>query len=130
LDFFWLKPTHELLALVSLSGFILRWTWRMRGSELSGLLLTRTLPHVIDTLFLVTGVALAWKLGYLVALPGWLLAKFAGLLAYILLGAIAMRSVAQVRYSMAFFIAAAICFLWIVSVAIWKTPLGVLTLFI
>ena len=129
MDFFWLKPSHELLALVSLSGFILRWSWRIRGSDLSTLLLTRTLPHVVDSLFLLTGVVLAWKLGYLPALPGWLLAKFAGLLAYILLGAIAMRSASQVPFSVAFFVAAVMCFLWIISVALWKTPLGALVLF-
>jgi uncharacterized membrane protein SirB2 len=125
-DYSWLKSSHQLLALISVCGFMLRWYWRVAGSPMAQLRLTKTLPHIVDTLFLITGVALTWKLSLFSALPGWLAAKLTGLVVYILLGAVAMRCTSRLALSTGVFLTALTCFGWIISVAITKSPFGFL----
>lgn len=126
MDYLALKFTHQLLAIISVSGFMLRWAGRMRHALWAQTRIARTLPHVIDTLFLASGLALAWQLSLLSTLPGWLVAKLVGMVVYILLGAIAMRSTPRRMRSLIFFTAAIACFLWVVTTAIYKSPLGFL----
>jgi uncharacterized membrane protein SirB2 len=59
LDYFDLRIVHIALATTSLAGFLLRWTWMINGDRKFEARLTRTLPHVIDTLFLASGIVLA-----------------------------------------------------------------------
>jgi uncharacterized membrane protein SirB2 len=127
LDYLLLKSIHQLLALISLSSFILRWAGRMQQAAWTQARITRTLPHIIDTLFLISGLALAWQLALLNSLPSWLLAKLIGLVIYIILGALAMRQAPRLLPSLLFFLAATSCFLWIVTMAIYKSPLGLLS---
>lgn len=126
MDYLALKSSHQLLAIISVSGFILRWVGRMRQALWTQTRIARTLPHVIDTLFLASGLVLAWQLSLLSTLPGWLIAKLAGMVIYILLGAIAMRSTPRPMRSLIFFTSAIACFLWVVTTAIYKSPLGFL----
>jgi len=125
LDYAWLKSAHRLLALISLSGFILRWCWRQWSLRSFQTHLTKSLPHVVDTLFLFSGLTLAWQATLLLHPPTWLLAKVIGLLGYIILGMVAMRSTVRSLRSILAFVAASLCFLWIVSVAILKSPAGI-----
>ena len=86
--------------------------------------ITRILPHIIDTLFLASGLTLAWQLSLFNQLPAWLWAKLIGLLLYIILGGLAMHTAHRFKISCWFSGAAIVCFVWIVSTAIWKSPLG------
>ena len=101
----------------------------MRASPLAQLRLTKTLPHIVDTVFLISGLALAWKLTLFNAIPGWLVAKLIGLVAYILLGAAAMRCTSRLPLSTGVFLAAIACFGWIISVAMTKSPFGFFLVF-
>ena len=116
---------HQSLALISVAGFVLRWAWRMAHSPLSAHPITRVLPHVVDTVFLLSGIALAWQLSLLSTPPSWLWSKLYGLVLYILLGAVAMRTVRHPSISTVFFASALAVFGWIVSVAIFKSPFGI-----
>jgi len=111
-------------ALMSIIGFVLRWSWKMNGSSLSQLRLTKTLPHVVDTLFLASGVALIFTIHQYPLSTAWLTAKIAGLLAYIVLGMFAMSAKAPRTWQVASFIAAMSTYAWIFSVARTKSPLG------
>jgi len=123
-DYAVFKQVHMGLALLSVGGFILRWNWFRRHSTLSFHWLTKSLPHVIDTLFLATGLMLAFTIGQYPLITGWLSAKVAGLLLYILLGMAAMsRRVSHSGQRIAF-LAALMCFSWIISVARLKSPWG------
>jgi uncharacterized membrane protein SirB2 len=88
----------------------------------------RILPHIIDTLFLITGIYLIYLFGSVPVNNAWLTAKICGLLGYITLGMIAMRSAPRLKLSLPAFISAILIFMWIVSVARLKTPQGVLAL--
>ncbi len=56
MDYPELRLIHRGLALVSLTGFVLRWTWMMNQARPFRQRLTRILPHVVDTLFLASGI--------------------------------------------------------------------------
>ena len=54
-----IKHLHMTFARLSIIGFVLRGVWMMRDSPMLGRRLVRILPHIIDTLLLVTAIALA-----------------------------------------------------------------------
>jgi uncharacterized membrane protein SirB2 len=68
---------------------------------------------------------LAWQLGA-PGTRGWLTAKVAALLVYIALGAIALKRGRTRGVRIAAFIGAIVTFAYIVSVALAKSPLGLL----
>jgi uncharacterized membrane protein SirB2 len=82
---------HAGLAVLSGSGFVVRGVWRLMGSALADLGAVRKLPHVVDALLLLAGVALAVSSQRWPHEHPWLLAKLAALLAYVGLGLVALR---------------------------------------
>jgi len=122
-----LKQIHIGLAIVSISGFVLRWTWLMRGSSLKRHRWKRTLPHIVDTVFLATGILLAISIQQYPWTAPWLAAKLCGLLGYILLGMAAMNMKSS-GLRVAAFLGAVVTFAWIISVARLKSPWGLLQL--
>jgi uncharacterized membrane protein SirB2 len=126
MDYVLLKQAHISFALISIAGFVLRWAWSMKGSRWACHRLTRTVPHVIDTLFLASGLGLAFTIEQYPFVSGWLTAKVIGLLAYILLGMAAMSTRIPRSVRVAGFLAAVSSFAWIVSVARLKSPWGLL----
>lgn len=116
-----LKAAHVVFATVTIAGFVLRGYWMLAASPMLTRRLVRIAPHVIDTLFLVTGIAMLFTVSLNPLGQPWLLAKFAGLVAYIVLGSIALkRGRTQGQRTLAFF-AAVLVFAWIVGVALTKS---------
>jgi uncharacterized membrane protein SirB2 len=119
-----LKWVHVASAAVSAALFVVRGAWMMRTPARLQTRWVRIVPHVIDTVLLVSAIALAvWIANY----PGthaWLTAKVAGLLAYIALGSVALKRGRTRAMRIAAFFAALIAFAYIVSVAITKSPAG------
>lgn len=121
-----LKQAHMFLAAISVAGFALRWFGRRRGAAFVAARPTRVVPHLVDTLLLIAGIALALRIGQYPLAHAWLTAKIAGLLAYIGFGIVAMRSEpAGIRSTVAFCTALAV-FGWMVSVARSKSAWGFL----
>jgi uncharacterized membrane protein SirB2 len=116
-----MKNLHLTLAVLTISGFLLRGVWMLRGSKLSLHPLTRIAPHVIDTLFLATGIALVLQLHLAVLQNNWLIAKFAGLL-YIVLGSIALRHGTTMRIRTLAFAGAVLAFAYIAGAGVNKSP--------
>jgi uncharacterized membrane protein SirB2 len=123
-----LKTVHICLALLSITGFVVRWNWVMNQSRLSSHRLTRTLPHIIDTLFLASGLILAFAIVQLPFTTGWLTAKISGLVVYILLGMTAMSARLSPTGRRLAFLAAIISYSWIISVARSKSAWGFFSL--
>ena len=119
-----MKYLHLAFASLTICGFVVRGIWMMRGAKLSQHRLTRIAPHVIDALFLATGIALVLQLQLVVLQNSWLIAKFAGLLVYITLGSIALRHGKSMRVRKLAFAGAVLAFAYIVGAAINKSPLG------
>ncbi len=117
-----LKYTHLALAVISVSGFMLRGFWMMTGSALLRHRASRIAPHVVDTVFLVSGIVLVMQLGLPVMQSPWLLAKFAGLIVYVVLGAIALRRGPTLPIRQVAFVGALAAFAYIVGAAVSKSP--------
>lgn len=113
-----------VLATLTICGFLLRGYWMMSDSGLRQNRAAKVLPHIIDTLFLATGIWLVVVLGLAPLQHPWLLAKFTGLLVYIGLGMIAMRFGRTPQIKMIAFVAAVAAFAYIVGVALTKNPIS------
>jgi len=123
-----LKNFHMVLAALTMCGFLLRGYWTLSGSGLRQNRAAKVLPHILDTLFLASGIWLVAALQLAPLQHPWLLAKFTGLLAYIGLGMIAMRFGRTQQSRMVAFVAAVAAFAYIVGVALTKNPISWLAL--
>ena len=117
-----LKLVHLGAAVLTFSGFALRGLWMAFDSPLLDRRVTRILPHVVDTIFLLSGVGLVVVLRLSVTSQPWLIAKLVALVAYVLLGSVALkRGRTRTRRLTAFALALA-TFAYIVGVALYRTP--------
>lgn len=114
--------------MATISGFVLRGYWMMIRSDKLQLKVTRIAPHVIDTLFLLSGIALVSVLQLNAFSEPWLLAKFAGLIGYIVLGTFAIKRGATLQIRVIAFVGALSLFAYIVGVALAKSPASWLAL--
>ena len=116
-----LKFVHVTCAMLTIAGFMTRGYWIMTGSAWSQHRVTKIAPHIIDTLFLLSGIAIVFELHIQVMQHGWLLAKFAGLIAYIVLGVIALRLGRTPQIKAIAFVTALSVYAYIVGVALTKS---------
>lgn len=122
--YLFVKNIHTIFAALTISSFVLRGYWMMRSSPLLLHRVTRIAPHVIDTLFLASGIALIVELNIAIMQNGWMLAKLFGLLVYIVLGSIALRRGRSLQTRGIAFVGAVAVFAYIVGVALSKSPLS------
>lgn len=108
--------------MLSIAGFILRGIWMISDSSLLNKKIVKVLPHIIDTIFIASGISLVIILGSEVLTRPWLLTKLILLLAYIALGFIALSKQQAKPIKITAFIVAIAIFSYIVGVAIMKTP--------
>ena len=78
-------------ASLTIMGFLLRSWWMLKESTLLQSRLAKTLPHIVDTLLLTSGVALAVITKTNPLEQHWLLVKILLLLLYIVSGSIALK---------------------------------------
>lgn len=117
-----LKYLHAGLALISIGGFVLRWIWMMRGSPLLSHTLVRRLPHLVDTLFLLSGLTLAAAISQYPFVHDWLTAKVVALVLYIVFGTLALKRAPNRIWKTVFFVLAVTTFVYILGVATtWNT---------
>ena len=119
-----LKYVHVIAAVATISGFILRGIWMLTASSNLQHPAAKIAPHILDTVFLLAGLGLLWLLRLNPLTQPWLLAKFAGLAAYILLGMIAIRRGPTKRIRTIALVSAVMAFAYVVGVATAKSPLS------
>jgi len=123
-----LKHLHVTAVILSGTGFFIRGLLMLADSPLLQRRLLKVLPHVIDTVLLGSALTMAViSAQYPFVLP-WLTAKFFGLLAYIVLGMMALKRGRTKGQRAAWFVAALAAFGYIVSVALTRDPRGFLAL--
>ncbi len=125
-----LKLIHVSAVTVSFLGFAARGLGVLRGAPWVRNRLTQTLPHLIDTVLLLSGLGMLWTIHLSPwALP-WLRAKLLSLVVYIALGVLAFRTARTGGragpVALPAWIGALAVFCYIVSVALSKSPRGVL----
>ena len=125
-----LKLIHVSAVALSFLGFAARGIGVLRAASWVRGRLARTLPHLVDTVLLISALGMLWSIRLSPwALP-WLRAKLVGLVVYIALGVLALRPVkASHKASPVSFVAwigALGVFGYIVSVALTRSPRGLL----
>jgi uncharacterized membrane protein SirB2 len=119
------RNLHLATVALSLSLFAFRGILMMAGSRWLESRMLRITPHLVDTILLVSALWLTTLIHQYPFRDAWLTAKVAGLVAYIVLGSIALRRGRTRRVRVAAFIAALCTVAWIVSVALTRHPAGV-----
>jgi uncharacterized membrane protein SirB2 len=122
-----IKMIHVSSVVTSFLFFFIRGIWLIRESTILRQRWVRILPHVVDTVLLVSAVTLAYQIQQTPVSDPWLTAKVSGLLIYIGLGMVAMRFGNTRRIRINAWVAAQCVFAYIVAVALTKSP--VLNLF-
>ena len=128
MDYATIKIAHQTAVVLSISGFLIRGAASLIGASWINTRLAKTLPHLVDTVLLLSALWLAWTLLRLA--PGnapWIIAKVGGLLVYIILGVIALRAGRPKAVRIAAWLGALVTAGWIVSVALAKNPAGFLS---
>lgn len=118
-----MRTVHLITMTVTICGFVLRGIWMLQESPLLKALPVRILPHVNDTVLLVSAVWAGAIIGQYPFVNAWLTAKILGTLAYIVLGAIALTYGKTRQIRVRAFAGALICFTYVVGVAATKNPL-------
>jgi len=114
------KHFHMLCVASSGSLFLLRGVWMLGDSPMLARRWVKVLPHVVDTLLLASALVMViWSAQY-PFVQGWLTAKLVALLAYIVLGTIALKQGKTKPIRIGAFVAALMVFVYIASVAITK----------
>jgi len=127
MDYAVVKLVHQSAVTLSLAGFFVRGAASLAGARwVGGGRAAKTLPHVVDSVLLLSALALAWMLRLTPGNAPWLLAKVIGLIAYVGLGVLALRPGRPRGVRATAWVAALLTAGWIVSVAITKSPLGFL----
>jgi uncharacterized membrane protein SirB2 len=112
-----LRILHVSAATLSLALFVLRGAWMLLDSPRLRDRWVRVVPHVVDTVFLAAGIALAVRIQQYPFVHGWLTVKVFALIAYIVLGTIALKRGRTRAIRAVAFVGALAVFAYIVGVA-------------
>lgn len=122
MEYLTLKHFHMSCAALSGSLFLVRGAWMLLDSPRLHDRWVRIAPHIIDTLLLASAITLAAWSGQYPGVQGWLTAKVAALIIYIVLGTIALKRGRTKMVRFTAFIGALAVFSYIVAVALTKQP--------
>jgi uncharacterized membrane protein SirB2 len=122
MNFLLLKSVHILFVVGSYMLFFLRGIWSLNGSTIMQKRWVRIVPHVVDTLLLISALTLAFTIRQYPFMDAWLTAKIIGLLLYVGLGFVALRDGMNKILRFFSWLAAQTVFAYIVLVAISHNP--------
>lgn len=117
-----LKMIHVTCVVLSGAGFVWRGVRRLQGRAPLRSVALRVLPHLIDTVLLVSALAMVLIARWNPLVQPWLMVKISVLILYIGLGAYALkygRTSLVRRFS---FFVACVVFVYIVLVATTRSP--------
>ena len=117
-----LKLLHLACAGLSLALFLLRGGWMLMESPRLQDRWVRVVPHVVDTAFLASGIGLVVMLRQYPFVHGWLTAKVFGLIAYVILGSVALKRGRTRGIRAGALVLAVAVFIYILGVARMKNP--------
>ncbi|MEO7952674.1 MAG: SirB2 family protein [Polaromonas sp.] len=126
------KHLHITFAILSGSFFLLRGFWMLADSPLLQRRWVKVVPHGVDTLLLGSALVMVFWSGQYPFVQSWLTAKVLALIAYIVLGAIALKRGKTKGVRTFALLASLAVFAYIVAVALTRQaaiPLQALGLF-
>ena len=126
MTYVWIKNLHLLTITLSITLCGLRFFWKWAGSAMMQKRGVKVVPHVVDTLLLLSGISLIFITHFYPFSPQgtWLTEKLFGVIIYIALGFVALskRPVSQKTRWLAFILALA-CLYLVLKLALTKMPL-------
>ena len=118
--YYMLKLTHVACVVISGSLFIYRYARLSMRPDQPLAKALKVLPHINDTVLLVSAIGMLSLIGLNPFTTPWLLAKILALLVYITLGAICMRSLPGSKRQTVSFVGAISVFTYILLVGLSK----------
>ncbi len=112
------KSLHVLCAALTFVSFVTRGIWMWRDSPRLQRRWVRVVPHLVDTVLLVSAGTLVVITHQYPGPVAWLNAKLVALVLYIVLGMIALRRGRSMAARRGAFVAALCVFVYIVLVAL------------
>lgn len=116
---------HVSTVFISIAGFLVRGVWMMGSSSLLQQRWVRVVPHINDTLLLVSAIALVVITSQYPGPSAWLNAKIVALVVYILLGIIALNRGKTMRIRVGAWVLAIAVYAYMVLVAFTKSAFPV-----
>jgi uncharacterized membrane protein SirB2 len=126
MDYATIKHIHLGAVALTATGFFVRGLAGLRGARWVQGRAAKTLPHIVDTVLLLSALALAGMAHLNPASTPWVLAKIIGLVLYIALGVVALRPRFSTSVRATAWVAALLVLGWMASVAVSKNPWGFL----
>ena len=123
MSFSLLKNLHITFVVGSYALFFLRGFWSLNGSRIMQQRWVKIVPHTVDTLLLVSALALAFIFHQYPFVDAWLTAKVSGLLLYVGLGFVALDNNRRRAIRLFAWLAAQAVFVYIVLVAASHNPI-------
>lgn len=117
------KDIHVACVIVTFILFFVRGLWMILDSDLLQRKWTKRIPPVVDTILLASAIVLAVTIHQYPFVHAWLTAKVVALLFYIGLGLLALTYGKTKKIRIINWLAAQLCFIYIVAVALTKNPL-------
>lgn len=116
-----IKLIHMSTAFISISFFIVRGFWVFNNSLMMNKKWVKILPHINDTILLITAIMLALSLQQYPFTHDWLTAKFIALISYIIFGMFALKRAKEMKNKVVFFVLALLTFAYIIGTALNRT---------
>ena len=125
MEYIVVKYLHVSCAALSYGGFFARGILMMRAEPMLQARWVRIVPHVVDTMLLASALALSVMSRRYPFVEPWLTAKVIALVVYIGAGMVALRRGKTRRSRIIAWIVAQIVFVYIVAVAVTRSPLPI-----
>ncbi len=119
-----LRSAHITCAVISIALFVLRGSLMLANSPWRNNVAMRRLPHAVDTVLLATALMLTIVIGQYPFATAWLTTKVLLLVAYVVLGSIALKRGRTRRVRFVAFLAAIVTVAFLFTVARAHSPLG------
>lgn len=112
---------HVGTVIISITGFVVRGVWMMQSSALLQQRWVRTAPHINDMLLLVSAIGLVVITSEYPGPSSWVNAKIVALVAYIMLGIIALNRGKTMQVRVTAWVLAVAVYAYMVLVAFSKS---------
>ena len=116
---------HVGTVIISITGFVVRGVWMMQSSALLQQRWVRTAPHINDMLLLASAIALVVITSEYPGPSSWINAKIVALVAYIMLGIIALNRGKTMQVRVTAWVLAVAVYTYMVLVAFSKSAFPV-----
>jgi len=117
------KHIHLTAVVLSITFFIVRYIWLLKGSALLQKKWVKILPHVVDTVLLGSAIALCFILYLNPLVHAWLWQKIVAVMLYIILGFFVLKSASSTGARWVGFVAALSCLMVAAKLAVTKQGL-------